>query len=97
MLEHKKYLKARRYTVSKKDLKRPFLLFHTFHKPPEHITYIIFPQVGNYSKGCDWSAGAQKAAVWLMHHPITLSQSILGEQRQCSSVCKEHWQPEVLC
>jgi len=48
------------------------------------------------SEGRDRPAGAQEAAVRLAHQPITLPQSIVGEQPQGGGVGEEQRQPEVL-
>lgn len=62
----------------------------------EHVAYIILPLVGIQSEGCDRPAGAQETAVWLVQHPVTLPQSILGKQRQRGGVGEEQRQPEAL-
>lgn len=70
-------------------------IFNTFCW--EHISYIILPQIGIQSEGCDWPAGAQESAVRLTHHPIPLAQGILGKKSQCGGVGKEQRQLVALC
>lgn len=56
----------------------------------------MFPQVGIQSKGHHGPASAQEAAVGLPHLSVVLTQSILGQQRQCSGVCEEQREPEAM-
>ena len=63
---------------------------------PHLVAYVIFPRVDVKSEGGDWTAGAQETAVRLTHQPVTLLQTILGEQRQRSGVDEEQRQFEAL-